>query len=112
MNTDPTNTPDQLGTYRERCTIFRIPGSPDPGVYISPDFFGNLKGIQRYLIWHWHWDSDNGVFRWQGAGLGLHTLVNEEPLTLMPSLGCDATAGIPNGCTNHGWVREGTWIPA
>jgi len=35
--------------------------------------------------------------RWQ--------LVNLEPLTLSPSLLC-------NLCTDHGFIREGRWVPA
>lgn len=33
------------------------------------------------------------------------TIEQEEPLTLSPSLLCTA-------CGDHGWVRDGKWIPA
>lgn len=33
------------------------------------------------------------------------TVESTEPLTLSPSLLC-------RGCGNHGWIREGRWVPA
>lgn len=33
-----------------------------------------------------------------------HELVSREPLTIMPSLLCH--------CGEHGWIRDGKWIPA
>lgn len=33
------------------------------------------------------------------------TLVQEDPLTLFPSLQCHC-------CPHHGWIREGRWVPA
>jgi hypothetical protein len=32
-------------------------------------------------------------------------VLNEDPLTLSPSLLCGA-------CKHHGWIREGKWVPA
>jgi hypothetical protein len=42
---------------------------------------------------------------WRAAGTGAHTLVSREPLHLEPSL-------LWNCCGLHGFVRDGTWIPA
>ena len=33
------------------------------------------------------------------------TVVNWEPLTLVPSILCRA-------CGDHGWIRNGVWVPA
>jgi hypothetical protein len=32
-------------------------------------------------------------------------VVQEEPLTLSPSLAC-------RHCSHHGWIRDGKWVPA
>lgn len=114
MNTDITNTPDLWSTWGgKHPTPVRIPGSPDPGVWIDPNFRivpEDEPEIERYLIWHWHWDVQHQVWRWQGAGLGLHTLVSADPLHLEPSIGCDLTSGVPDGCPAHGFIRNGEWI--
>lgn len=34
-----------------------------------------------------------------------HTIVQRDPLTVDPSCGC-------SDCGLHGWVRDGTWMPA
>jgi hypothetical protein len=39
------------------------------------------------------------------AGGPLWTVESTDPLTLSPSLLCRA-------CGNHGWIRNGTWVPA
>jgi hypothetical protein len=38
-------------------------------------------------------------------GRAYWTIESEEPLTLSPSLLCTA-------CGDHGWVRDGRWMPA
>jgi hypothetical protein len=38
-------------------------------------------------------------------GRAYWTVESEEPLTLSPSLLCTA-------CNDHGWVRDGAWVPA
>lgn len=116
MNTDPTNTPDKWTQYADRASgTVRIPGSPDPGVWVNAEFrtipADDPRPILGYLLWHWHRELD-GTWRWQGAGLGLHTLVSAEPLHLHPSIGCDATDGVAGGCPNHGWIHDGRWVPA
>lgn len=58
----------------------------------------------------WHWSESLG--RWhpglvgftnRGASSG-HELVSADPLTISPSLLCR--------CGDHGWLRDGRWIPA
>lgn len=42
-----------------------------------------------------------------GRPRNVWTIVEREPLTLSPSVQCTS-----EGCTCHGWVREGKWVPA
>lgn len=79
----------------------RIPGSPDPGVYVHVD---GPTG-EEIFVWHWHTPTDDDP-RWSGARLGLHTVISLDPLHVEPSLGCE------HGCPSHGWVRGGTWTDA
>jgi hypothetical protein len=37
------------------------------------------------------------------------TVISRDPLTLSPSLHCDASKG---GCGRHGFVRDGRWAEA
>jgi len=39
--------------------------------------------------------------------IGAHTIVSRDPLTIRASLVCDEP-----GCTWHGWVTDGRWVPA
>lgn len=52
----------------------------------------------------WHWCPANG--RWEGAHIGLHTIVSREPLTITASL------YRPDCCGWHGWITDGKWVPA
>lgn len=47
--------------------------------------------------------SDEGS--WIPVGRGQWTLVSENPLTLAPSLLCTV-------CGDHGFIRDGKWVPA
>lgn len=100
MSTDPTNTPDTWGLDG----VFRVPGSPEPGVFAMhrPVGAGRPPG-DGIVIWHWH-TPNGGDARWQAAGCGLHTVVSLDPLHLEPSLACEG------GCPNHGYIRDGQWV--
>lgn len=37
-----------------------------------------------------------------------HTVVTRHPLTIVASIACD----LERGCTEHGWVTNGRWVPA
>lgn len=51
-----------------------------------------------------HWTS---VYKgWKPSGVGLHTLVNIDPLHI------EASVYWPDCCGLHGWIRNGTWIDA
>jgi hypothetical protein len=52
----------------------------------------------------WHWCPVNG--RWDGARIGLHAIVQREPLTITASL------YRPDCCGWHGFITNGQWIPA
>lgn len=39
--------------------------------------------------------------------IGAHTIVSRSPLTIRASLACDEP-----GCSWHGWVTDGKWVPA
>jgi hypothetical protein len=82
----------------------RVPGSPDPGVYV--DVHGTVG--EDIWVWHWHMPrgKDNEDARWQAATVRDHTVVSVDPLTLDPSLGCD------EGCPSHGFIRNGHWTNA
>lgn len=102
MNTDQTDTPDQWAFDG----VTRVPGSPDPGVFMMIRPVGEGRGPgDAVVIWHWHTPTV-GEARWQAAGCGAHTVVSLDPLHLEPSLGCE------NGCPNHGWIRDGVWTNA
>jgi hypothetical protein len=45
-----------------------------------------------------------GSVLWSGPE-AKHTLVQREPLTLSPSLACGQ-------CGQHGYIRDGRWVPA
>ena len=45
-------------------------------------------------------------FGWRPAGVGLHTLVHRDPLTIT------ASVYWPDCCGLHGFVTNGVWIPA
>lgn len=58
------------------------------------------------LIWY-HTRPDtgkpcSGCLSWDEADEKHWTLVHREPLTLSPSLRCDA-------CGRHGWIEQGRW---
>jgi hypothetical protein len=68
---------------------------------------GITAGGKASNVWVWHWHvPTNGEPRWQLSGCGLHTVLQVEPLTLDPSLACD------DGCTSHGWIKNGQWTSA
>ena len=58
----------------------------------------------------WHWSEALG--RWHPGLVGFtnrgathgHELISTDPLTISPSLLCR--------CGDHGFIREGRWIPA
>lgn len=63
------------------------------------------------LLYDWHWDPR--AQRWHGGAVLIngrgssrlgHDLVSINPLTFSPSWLCD--------CGDHGWVRDGKWVPA
>jgi len=61
------------------------------------------------LIWY-HQRPDNaktcsGCLSWDAADANHWDLISLEPLTLSPSLLC-------NACGAHGFIREGKWVPA
>ena len=37
-----------------------------------------------------------------------HTIVKRNPLTIVASIACD----FERGCTEHGFVTDGRWVPA
>lgn len=43
---------------------------------------------------------------WRPAGVGLHTVTQVEPLTLVASLYW------PDCCGLHGWITDGVWVSA
>lgn len=45
-------------------------------------------------------------FGWRPSGVGLHTLVQRDPLTLTASLYW------PDCCGLHGFITDGKWVPA
>lgn len=61
-----------------------------------PDGEGMCAGSGRVLVGG-HSRPADGKAYWM--------LESEDPLTLSPSLSCTA-------CGDHGWVRDGTWVPA
>jgi hypothetical protein len=83
----------------------RVPGSPDPGVFWAYVESWGDDDLHRILVWHWHTPTD-GEPRWEGAGVGNHTLHSLDPLHLEASLGCH------DGCPSHGWIRDGRWQQA
>lgn len=100
MSTDIQDTPLRWGPEG----IYRLEGSPDPGVYVwlrAPLVIGGSG--KDILVWHWYQPA-GAEPRWQCAQLGLHTVHSIEPLHVEASLGCD------EGCPNHGWLRSGMWI--
>lgn len=61
------------------------------------------------LIWY-HTRPDNGeqcsgCLSWDDSEVKHWTLVSREPLTLSPSLNCDA-------CGRYGWIEGGQWKAA
>lgn len=61
-----------------------------------PDGAGQCSGSGRMLY--------AGQVR-PADGAPYWTVVSDEPLTLTPSLLCPA-------CGDHGWVKDGRWVPA
>lgn len=59
------------------------------------------------IVWHWcpGGCSGDGVARWVGADISLHTIVSREPLHIEASL-------LMPGCGWHGFIRSGQWQPA
>lgn len=61
-------------------------------------------------VWIWHHcpgtGGDQGLSRLPIGERGW-TVVQDEPLTLSPSVACRT-----GPCTLHGWIRDGHWQPA
>lgn len=72
--------------------------------YAVGELDGEMHGIQL-----WHPRPDNGQRCWGGwipvTGEYRWDVVSREPLTLNPSILC-------NACGAHGWIREGKWVSA
>jgi hypothetical protein len=79
---------------------FAIDSRSDLRFYIlghpRPDGQGSCAGSGRVL---------NPDQERPADGRAYWTIESEEPLTLSPSLLCTA-------CGDHGWVRNGEWVPA
>jgi hypothetical protein len=102
-----------MNTHRER------PPSNWPGlettelVELTPDiYYAWIDNTADPTFWHWctaleDVPEDRKVFAgcWVAAGTQHHELVSREPLHLEPSL-------LWRCCGLHGFVRNGTWIPA
>lgn len=89
---------------------------PENAIPIGPDHyvtFVTRRDGSKAGIYEWHRDPQG---QWC-AGYILFaqpheshtrpswTVESEQPLTLSPSVLCRA-------CNNHGWIREGRWVPA
>lgn len=83
----PTVFPDTAGDLAGQLTGFRVT-HPRGGIEGAPECHG---GNGSWIPTH---DEDHG---W--------TVVSLDPLTLTPSLACRV-------CGDHGFIREGTWVPA
>lgn len=106
MNSDPNNPPSEWGGFVEGVKPWRLPDSPDPGVYVTADNpWGEDDPIGKIIFWHWH-EPAVGNVGWLGSAVTQHTLVSLNPLHLEPSLGCFAS------CPSHGWIRDGRWVNA
>jgi hypothetical protein len=76
------------------------------------------RDIDHLLVWHWCVNPvdmtaelvaeafPEGVLGWMPSGVGAHTLVQEDPLTLTASLYW------PECCGVHGFITEGKWVAA
>lgn len=51
-------------------------------------------------------DAPGERYGWRAAGVGLHTVTQVEPLTLVASLYW------PECCGLHGWITDGRWVGA
>jgi hypothetical protein len=101
MSSDIEKTPAKY------AGAIRVPGSPDPGVFVRLRDVGEGRPPgDAVVVWHWHAPTNGDEPRWRAAGCGLHTVVSLDPLHLEPSLGCE------DGCANHGWIHGGVWTNA
>jgi hypothetical protein len=84
-----------------------VPGSEPCGgvyVYIGQDVKPGDKG-SNVLVYHWHTPTSDEP-RWQASRCTNHDVIAVDPLHLEASLGCE------DGCSNHGWIRDGRWTNA
>lgn len=78
---------------------------------LTDDIYFGWTHEANPLFWHWcaalaDVPEEHTVSgRWVAAGTSDHTLVTKEPLHLEPSLLWEC-------CRLHGWVRDGSWVPA
>lgn len=79
---------------------------------VFPDAAGDLAGqLAGYRITHPAFGEDGANLcggengHWIPVGEGHWTQESVEPLTLAPSLRCTM-------CGDHGFVRDGKWVPA
>jgi hypothetical protein len=85
--------------------IAHVPGSEDIYVLVGKDV--EVGGTaENVLIWHWHRPTNGDAHRWSAARCSLHQVLSVDPLHLEPSLACE------NGCSSHGWIRDGHWTDA
>lgn len=95
-----------------------MPEPPEGAVALGHDTFYTkvFRGDEWIGIHEWH--VENGEYGagfiaftgrtspdWWSPGSPTWEVISEEPLTLSPSLACQA-------CGHHGWVRDGRWVPA
>jgi len=71
------------------------------------------KDSAHLLVWHdcakvfgEGTETPGERFGWRAAGVGMHTVTQVEPLTLVASLYW------PDCCGLHGWITDGRWINA
>lgn len=56
----------------------------------------------KFAGYDWHHIDSTGKVCESFVSLKVHTVVREDPVTLMPSLDCPS-------CEAHGWVKDGLW---
>lgn len=97
-----------------------LPSWADPDLWLDEDHaleWLTRKGeSEPYGAHIWHRPGPNkrqlsatpgwclGTFQWNGTTGPNWTLVSRDPLHVEPSILC--------GCGEHGFIRDGKWIPA
>ncbi len=104
---DPTKAllPFDLGDGEHRWS-WVLRGAPSRGEL--PEGVANYVPTVRDILWL-HACRGRPVVGWLDVTSGTrHRLANDDPehLTVEPSVVC------PSGCGDHGFVRDGRWVPA